>query len=278
LETTAFFAVLFAALLHASWNAIIRTSGNRFQGMLILTTAQGTMGLFMAPFFPLPSGEVWIWLIASGVLHTGYKMFLAAAYKHGDLSRVYPIARGVAPMIVVLAGMFFLSDDLNIKQYIGVALIGGGIILMAHGIFRNGEARVLIPFALGSALCTAGYSIVDGLGARVAGDASQFIAWILLFDMLFFTSSTLVTIGPRHYRASAKTWIIGSLAGALSLATYWIVVWAMTIAPIALVTALRETSVLFAVMIGVLLMKEKADLGKIIAALVVVTGVIVIRI
>jgi len=278
LETTAFFAVLFAALLHASWNAIIRTSGNRFQGMLILTTAQGTMGLFMAPFFPLPSGEVWIWLIASGVLHTGYKMFLAAAYKHGDLSRVYPIARGVAPMIVVLAGMFFLSDDLNIKQYIGVALIGGGIILMAHGIFRNGEARVLIPFALGSALCTAGYSIVDGLGARVAGDASQFIAWILLFDMLFFTSSTLVTTGPRHYRASAKTWIIGSLAGALSLATYWIVVWAMTIAPIALVTALRETSVLFAVMIGVLLMKEKADLGKIIAALVVVTGVIVIRI
>jgi len=278
LETTAFFAVLFAALLHASWNAIIRTSGNRFQGMLILTTAQGTMGLFMAPFFPLPSGEVWIWLIASGVLHTGYKMFLAAAYKHGDLSRVYPIARGVAPMIVVLAGMFFLSDDLNIKEYIGVALIGGGIILMAHGIFRNGEARVLIPFALGSALCTAGYSIVDGLGARVAGDASQFIAWILLFDMLFFTSSTLVTVGPRHYRASAKTWIIGSFAGALSLATYWIVVWAMTIAPIALVTALRETSVLFAVMIGVLLMKEKADLGKIIAALVVVTGVVVIRI
>lgn len=278
METTAFFAVLFAALLHASWNAIIRTSGNRFQGMLILTTAQGTMGLFMAPFFPLPSGEVWIWLIASGVLHTGYKMFLAAAYKHGDLSRVYPIARGVAPMIVVLAGMFFLSDDLNIKEYIGVALIGGGIILMAHGIFRNGEARVLIPFALGSALCTAGYSIVDGLGARVAGDASQFIAWILLFDMLFFTSSTLMTVGPRHYRASAKTWIIGSFAGALSLATYWIVVWAMTIAPIALVTALRETSVLFAVMIGVLLMKEKADLGKIIAALVVVTGVIVIRV
>ena len=278
METTAFFAVLFAALLHASWNAIIRTSGNRFQGMLILTTAQGTMGLFMAPFFPLPSGEVWIWLIASGVLHTGYKMFLAAAYKHGDLSRVYPIARGVAPMIVVLAGMFFLSDDLNIKEYIGVALIGGGIILMAHGIFRNGEARVLIPFALGSALCTAGYSIVDGLGARVAGDASQFIAWILLFDMLFFTSSTLVTVGPRHYRASAKTWIIGSFAGALSLATYWIVVWAMTIAPIALVTALRETSVLFAVMIGVLLMKEKADLGKIVAALVVVTGVIVIRV
>ena len=278
METTAFFAVLFAALLHASWNAIIRTSGNRFQGMLILTTAQGTMGLFMAPFFPLPSGEVWIWLIASGVLHTGYKMFLAAAYKHGDLSRVYPIARGVAPMIVVLAGMFFLSDDLNIKEYIGVALIGGGIILMAHGIFRNGEARVLIPFALGSALCTAGYSIVDGLGARVAGDASQFIAWILLFDMLFFTSSTLMTVGPRHYRASAKTWIIGSFAGALSLATYWIVVWAMTIAPIALVTALRETSVLFAVMIGVLLMKEKADLGKIIAALVVVTGIVVIRI
>ena len=277
METTAFLAVLFAAFLHASWNAIIRAGGNRFQGMLLLTTSQGLMGLAMVFFLPMPSGAVWLWLLASGALHAGYKMFLAAAYKHGDLSRVYPIARGVAPMLVVIAGVFFLSDRLATKEYGGIALIGVGIIMMARGVFSKGEARIMIPFALGSAACTAGYSMVDGLGARVAGNATQFIAWMFIFDALLFSAATLATSGPRHYRATLKTWAIGGFAGALSLITYWIVVWAMTIAPIALVTALRETSVLFAVIIGIVVLKEKASVGKVLAALVIVTGIVIIR-
>ncbi len=277
METTVFLAVLVAAFLHASWNAVIRAGGDRFQGVLLLTITQGVMGLAMAAFLPLPRGEVWLWLLASGVLHAGYKMFLAAAYRHGDLSRVYPIARGVAPMIVVLAGFFVLSDELLAKEYIGIALIGVGIILMAHGVFKKGEARALIPFALGSALCTAGYSIVDGLGARVAGSATLFIAWLFIMDAVIFSSATLLTRGARPFKASARLWGIGAFAGGLSLLTYWIAVWAMTVAPIALVTALRETSVLFAVLIGVLWMKEKADTGKIIAALIIVIGIITIR-
>lgn len=278
METTVFLAVLFAAILHASWNAVIRATSNRFQGMLLLTVSQGFMGLTMAAFVPLPSGEVWLWLLASGVLHSGYKMFLAAAYKHGDLSRVYPIARGVAPMIVVLAGFFLLSDTLANKEYAGIALIGLGVILMARGVFSSGEARILIPFALGSALCTAGYSMVDGLGARVAGDATQFTAWLFIFDALVFSMATLATSGTRHLKATPKNWAVGSFAGALSLATYWIAVWAMTVAPIALVTALRETSVMFAVLIGVFWMKERADIGKLVAAIVIVCGIILIRI
>ncbi|MBL1437957.1 MAG: EamA family transporter [Rhodobacteraceae bacterium] len=278
METPIFFAVLFSALLHASWNAVIRAGGDRFQGMLLLTVSQGFMGLCMALFVPLPNAEVWLWLLASGVLHAGYKMFLAAAYKHGDLSRVYPIARGVAPMIVVLAGYFLLSDTMENKEYAGIALIGVGVVLMAQGVFSSGEARVLIPFALGSALCTAGYSMVDGLGARVAGNATQFTAWIFIFDALVFSTITLASSGPRRFIASRKSWMLGSFAGALSLVTYWITVWAMTVAPIALVAALRETSVLFAVLIGVFLMKERAEFSKLIAAIVVVSGIILIRI
>jgi len=278
METSVFIAVLFAALLHASWNAVIRAGGNRFQGMLLLTVSQGVMGLVMAGFVPLPKGEVWLWLLGSGALHSGYKMFLAAAYKHGDLSRVYPIARGVAPMIVVLAGFFLLSDVLAGKEYAGIALIGVGVILMARGVFSSGEARVLIPLALGSALCTAGYSMVDGLGARVAGNATQFTAWLFIFDALVFCSATFATQGGRGFIASRRSWALGTFAGALSLATYWIAVWAMTVAPIALVTALRETSVLFAVLIGVLWMKERAELGKLVAALVILSGIVLVKI
>ena len=277
MESTVFIAVLFAALLHASWNAVIRAGGDRFQGMLLLTLSQGIMGLVMALFVPLPKGEVWLWLLASGVLHSGYKMFLAAAYKHGDLSRVYPIARGVAPMLVVLAGFFLLSDTLANKEYAGIALIGSGVILMARGVFSNDEAKILIPLALGSALFTAGYSIVDGMGARLAGNATQFTAWLFIFDALVFSSTTLALRGARSFKATRRNWALGSFAGALSLATYWIAVWAMTVAPIALVAALRETSVLFAVLIGVLWMGERAEAGKLLAATVILAGIILIK-
>ena len=278
METTVFLAVLFAAFLHASWNAVIRAGSNRFQGMLLLTVSQGVMGGFMAVFVPLPRGEVWLWLLASGALHAGYKMFLASAYKHGDLSRVYPIARGVAPMIVVLAGFFLLSDTLANKEYAGIALIGLGVVLLARGVFSSGEARALIPFALGSALCTAGYSLVDGLGARVTGDAMQYTAWLFIVDALVFCTVTFTKSGAYQFSASKRNWAIGSFAGALSLVTYWIAVWAMTVAPIALVTALRETSVLFAVLIGVFWMKERAGLGKLVAAIVIVCGIVLIRV
>lgn len=273
-----FLTVLFAAILHASWNAVIRNGEDRFQGMLLLTMTQGAMALAVTLFVPMPSGIVWVWVIGSGVLHTAYKLFLAAAYQHGDLSRVYPIARGSAPMFVVLAGFFLLPDSVEGQEYFGIGLIGAGVMMMAQGIFKSGEARSLIPLALGSAACTAGYSIVDGMGARVAGHATMFTAWLVVVDMILFATFTLTTRGGGVFKASRRAWIIGGLAGGLSLLTYWIVVWAMTTAPIALVAAVRETSILFAVIIGVIVLGEKASLGKISAALVILGGIIVIRI
>lgn len=278
MEFHVFLAVLFAAVLHASWNAVIRRGGDRFQGMLLLTMTQGLMGLAMAMFVPMPSGIIWVWVLGSGALHTAYKLFLAAAYQHGDLSRVYPIARGSAPMIVVVVGFFLLPDSVQTKEYLGIGLIGIGVMLMAQGVFKSGETRSLIPLALGSAACTAGYSIVDGMGARVAGHATMFTAWLFVFDAMFFAAFTGATRGVKVFKATRKDWMVGTIAGALSLATYWIAVWAMTVAPIALVAAVRETSVLFAVIIGLVVLKEKASLGKILAALVILGGIVVIRI
>ena len=277
MEFHVFLAVMFAAVMHASWNAVIRSGGNRYQGMLLLTVTQGAMGLLMALFMPMPSGVVWLWVLGSGVFHTGYKLFLAAAYQHGDLSRVYPIARGAAPMMVVIVGFILLPDSVQAKEYLGIGLIGAGVMMMAQGVFASGETRTLIPLALGSAACTAGYSMVDGMGARVAGNATMYTAWLFIFDALIFSSVTAVTRGRAVFMATRKAWLVGALAGALSLTTYWIVVWAMTVAPIALVAAVRETSVLFAVLIGIFWMREKASRGKFIAALVIVFGIVVIR-
>lgn len=277
MEFHVFIAVLFAAVLHAGWNAVIRGGGNRFQGMLLLTVTQALMALAVAIFLPLPSGIVWIWVIGSGAIHTAYKLFLTGAYQHGDLSRVYPIARGAAPMMVVLVGFFLLPDSVEIKEYLGIGLIGFGVMLMANGVFRDGETRALIPLALGSAVCTAGYSIVDGMGARVAGNASMFTIWLFIFDGMFFSAYATATRGVNIFKTSRRAWSVGAFAGVLSLATYWIAVWAMTVAPIALVAAVRETSVLFAVIIGVFVLKEKTNRAKIIAALVIVSGIIVVR-
>ena len=278
MSATVFLAVLFAAFLHAGWNALVKTGGDKFQAMFIMSTSQGAIGLLMTLALPLPSGQVWLWLLASGLVHSLYKFFLTSAYEHGDLSRVYPIARGLAPMLVALVGVFFLSDELAVLEYIGIAALGVGIIAMARGVFSNGESQHMLRFAFASALMTACYSLIDGLGAREAGDATVFVAWMFLIDGIIFGSWGLWRQGRVLLSARRRDWLRGCMAGAASLGAYWIAVWAMTQAPIALVTALRETSILFAVLIGVVVFRERFDRAKAVATVLIVGGVVLTRV
>lgn len=278
MSTTVFLAVLFAAFLHAGWNALVKTGGDKMRAMFILSTTQGLMGLAMALALPWPQGEVWLWLAASVLFHTFYKLLLVFAYERGDLSRVYPIARGAAPMLVLVVGMLFLADTVTALEYAGVVTIGLGIALMARGVFTSGESRRMLPFAAGSALATAGYSLVDGVGARVGGDATQYVAWLFFLDASVFAVISLVRAGPGVLSADRRAWGLGALAGGASLGAYWIAVWAMTVAPIALVAALRETSILFAVLLGALVFRERMDRAKLIAATAILAGVILTRI
>ncbi|MVO16808.1 EamA family transporter [Parasedimentitalea huanghaiensis] len=278
MSATIFLAVMFAAFLHAGWNALVKTGGDKFQAMFILSTSQGVIGLLMALVLPMPQGQVWLWLLASGLVHSLYKFFLTSAYEHGDLSRVYPIARGLAPMLVALAGVFFLSDQLSVLEYVGIAALGCGIIAMARGVFSNGESQHMLRFAFASALMTACYSLIDGLGARAAGDATVFVAWMFLIDGVIFGSWALWLRGQSVLSARRRVWLRGCMAGGASLGAYWIAVWAMTQAPIALVTALRETSILFAVLIGVVVFREKFDRAKAAATVLIVGGVVLTRI
>ena len=278
MTTTVFLAVMGAALLHASWNAIIKIGGNKLTGMLIMTLVQAGFGVAIAATRDLPQGEVWYWLMASGLFHSAYKIFLAYAYEQGDLSRVYPIARGAAPMVVMVIGALFLSDVVRGREYIGITILGSGILMMAQGVFASGESRRLVPFALASAMATAGYSLVDGLGARVGGDAVTYVAWLFIFDAVLFTPISMTLKGFGVIRADRRAWMLGSIAAAGSYGAYAIAVWAMTVAPIALVAALRETSILFAVLIGWIAFNERMNKGKAFAVALIVTGVVLTRI
>ena len=270
-------AVLGAAFLHALWNALIKLGTSKLTSMLILTLVQGGMGLLIALTRPFPDPQVWLWLLASGVFHAAYKLFLAFAYEQGDLSRVYPIARGAAPMLVLVISALLLPDVIAAWEYIGILVLGLGILLMARGVFSSGESRRLVPLALGSAMATAGYSLVDGLGARASGDAVAYVGWLFTLDAVFFTPVCIALRGKSVLRASGKVWAIGGLAATASYGAYAIAVWAMTVAPIALVAALRETSILFAVLIGWLVFGERMDKQKAVAAALIVAGVIVTR-
>ncbi len=272
-----FLAVMLAALLHASWNALIKLGTSKLAGMVILTLVQGGLGLAVALTRPWPAAEVWPWVAASALCHAGYNTFLAVAYEHGDLSRVYPIARGAAPLAVLLASGLFLSDAIAPMSVLGILVLGAGIFGMARGALGSGESRRLIPYALGASAGTAGYTLVDGLGARVSGDPVAFVGWLFAASALLFAPITLWWRGPGLLRVSARVWGQGALAALASYGAYGIAVWAMTLAPIALVSALRETSILFAVLIGWSLFGDRVDRGKLVSAALIVSGVALTR-
>lgn len=272
-----FLAVLGAAFLHALWNALIKVGSSKIGGMMILSITEIPIGLAVAMARPLPEAHVWPWVIAAGCTHFFYKSFLVFAYERGDLSRVYPIARGAAPMIVALVGFFTLSDAIAAHEYLGIAVLGGGIALMARGVFSQAEDRRLLPFALGSACATATYTMIDGLGARVSGDAVAYVAWVFVADGLIFTTVMLAWKGADILPRDGKSWGLGAFASAASYGSYAVAIWAMTLAPLAVVAALRETSILFAVLIGWLVFGERMTGEKALAAAVIVAGVMLTR-
>lgn len=278
-------AVLGSAFLHALWNALIKTGTSRLGAMIILSIGEVPIGLAVAGLRPLPAPEVWKWVLMAGCAHFFYKSFLTYAYEHGDLSRVYPIARGAAPLIVAVAGPALAlafptalpADALTAHEYVGIFVLGFGILLMAQGIFSNGENRRMLPYALGSACATASYTMLDGHGARVAGDAIAYVAWVFVADGTFFATGMLMWKGLGVLPRDRRAWVSGLFAAAASYGAYGVSVWAMTRAPIAVVAAVRETSILFAVLIGWLAFGERMTRGKAMAAVVIVGGVVLTR-
>lgn len=277
MELGVFLAVLVAALLHAGWNAVIKTGLDKQSAMLVLTLANAGIGAAVALVLPMPAAGAWPWLILSILIHTAYQSFLGLAYEQGDLSRVYPIARGAAPMLVLAFSLLALAEPLARGEVLGVVILGLGIALMAHGALRNGESRRLLPYALGAACATAGYTLSDGFGGRASGAPVAYVAWLMMGLAVVYAPLVLVWRGPGLLRVPIRGWALGALGAAASFGAYAIAVWAMTVAPIPLVGALRETSILFAVLIGWLVFGERMDSGKAMAAVLIVAGVALTR-
>lgn len=273
-----FLAVLAAALLHASWNLLVKLDLDRFLALLLIACVMGVMGLAMIMIFPWPKAESAPFYIASGLLHTGYNIFLARSYRTGDLSQVYPIARGTAPLLTFIGTWTLAGESVTAIGGVGILLLVAGIWLTA----RPGQRTIRLDgmtlfFALGTSAFIAAYTIVDGLGARASGSASAYAGTLFVLDALFMIVTALVTRGPKAFVQILPSWKSGVASAVLSASAYWIVIWAMSLAPIAAVAALRETSILFVMLLSAYFLKEKITGLRLIGALLIVLGAVALR-
>jgi len=271
-------AVLLAALMHASWNAIIKSSRSKFFDTMMVATVPGVIALVMIPFLPLPERASWPWLLASVAIHFLYYLAVAGALRHGDLSQVYPLMRGSAPLLVALASFAGLVDQLTAYTWLGVVLISAGIIAPALlRIGRIGKPSTGTLIALGNAVIIAAYTIVDGTGVRLSGNAISYGQWLFFINAIPLAIFALAWRGREIVGYVRERWAMGVAGGALSMAAYLIVLWAMTRAPVAGVAALRETSVIFAALIGSLMLREGAVGPRVAGAVLVACGIAALR-
>ena len=273
-------AVLASALLHASWNALVKTGADRLMMMGWIAAATGLVALPFLFVTPVPPLDVWKILCLSFALHAGYKLFLVQGYHYGDFGQVYPLSRGLAPAIVTIVGALWLGEILPTLAFVGVGLIALGIVSLAfrrtNGAGLPNDPRAL-AYAFGTSLFIAAYTLNDGLGGRIAESPHVYVIWLFAGDGLIFFLIVLWRRG-RAFLKPQRAMAYGFAGGVMSVAAYWLVIWAMTLAPLGPVAALRETSVVFAALISGLIMKEGLGWRAVAAACIVACGVILLKV
>jgi drug/metabolite transporter (DMT)-like permease len=279
LENFVFIAVLFAALCHAGWNALIKVGLDPLSTTTLISIGSGVVALALLPLVGMPASAAWPWLLASVVIHLVYFAALIESYRTGDLGQVYPIARGSAPLMTATATTFFVGEKLSLIGWAGiVALVTGVFLLSARGGRELAKIdRRAVGFALLTALTICTYSVVDGIGVRLAANPNGYAMWMFVGIALVIVPYALIRDGRDVMPAMRLFWRRGFVGGALQVLSYGTVLWAMTVAPIAIVATLRETSVLFGAGIAVIVLKEPLRAVRIAAALLIVAGLVLIR-
>jgi drug/metabolite transporter (DMT)-like permease len=266
--------VLVSGLLHATWNAIAKSYHDQWTSFALNNLGVLVPSLIALPFVGLPRMAVWWYLGCSTICHLGYQVFLMAAYRHGTLSRSYPIARGVAPALTSVLALIVAGERLSGFALVGVALIVGGIVSLALADRGATTARA-VGWALATGVAIALYTLVDGLGVRASHDPLRYtVALFVVQTVIFLVFVWRSGRWPRGLRVSR--WTLGLSGGVVSLVAYGIVLYAQTKSPLGVVSALRETGVIWAALIGILFFKEKGGWRVGLAALVVVGGVAVL--
>lgn len=269
--------VLLAALLHSSWNAIAKSIPDGLASATLIALVYLVSGIMGVAVFGLPDPASWPFIAVSACLQTAYLLLLTASYKHGDFSQVYPLARGLAVLVVAVVSVAFLGERLGPMQITGVAVVGGSLLALA--IAGRCGRRAGAAFAVLTGVCIAAYSVVDGLGVRESGSPFAYIAWLFLLQGLILPVVCWLTAPDRtaYISAIASHWKVGTVGGLCSMLAYGIVVWAQNLAPLALVSALRESSVLLAGIIGVLIFGEKFSKARMAWTTAALAGIVALQ-
>jgi drug/metabolite transporter (DMT)-like permease len=265
--------VLLGALLHASWNLLVKSGRDTRITTAGVYISAGLLAGLALPFLPVPHPASWPYLAASTVLEVIYGVLLAAAYRVGDLSHTYPLMRGTAPLLVAIGSGTLIGEQLSRGVWIGVALVSGGILSMFFDARLRGHSAAATRLALLNGFMIAAYTTIDGLGVRVSGNPIAFSLWLFLLVALpWLIWATARSRAPRweKLRRQLPTAILG---GACSLASYTLALWAMTRAPVAAVAAVRETSILFGTALGVVILHERITTVRVLAVVAIALGV-----
>ena len=272
--------VLFGALLHASWNVIVKSGTDKYLSAVMVSGSAGLIALVFLPFVPLPLSASWPYMFTSTVFQIIYMFLVAAAYSNGDMSLAYPLMRGTPPLLIALISGPLIGEVLGSMQWLSVGLISGGVLVMALGrsqALAAGRNSRTVIIALINALFIAGYTLVDAVGVRLSGNAVSYVLWAFLFNAI-----PVVSWGIWHYRGHLLTHIkkrghLTIIGGVGTLGSYGLALWAMTMAPVAMVAALRETSILFGVILSLVLLREKVSIQRLLGAVLIVGGTMMMR-
>ena len=277
-------AVLLAAVLHASWNALIKSGRDKQLDTALIHSLGVLFALPLLAFTGLPDRAAWPYIAVTTVVHLGYYIALAGAYRHGDLGLTYPVMRGTAPLLVAMGSLTFIGEGISRMAWLGVAAICAGVLTLglSRGALQGDEARrrTALRFALVNACIIALYTVVDGLGVRASGNATAYVATLFLLDGIPYMALVMWQRGAGRGAAlayMAGRWKVAILGTVASIASYGIALWAMTHAPVAAVAALRETSVLFAAVIGAVFLGERFGWQRAAGTGVVLVGVMLLR-
>ena len=279
MDALVFAAVLFAAACHAGWNTSIKRELDPLATTVAISLGAALVSLLGLPAVGLPARSAWPWVLASIAIHLVYFAALIESYRTGDMGQVYPIARGAAPLMTATVTTVFVGEQLGLVGWLGIVLLAAGVLLLS---LRGGRdlAKLnsrAVCFALCTAVTVCAYSVVDGVGARLAGSANAYSAALFVGIGPVMAAYALIRGGISALGDTKRLWLTGLAGGVLQLGSYGIAIWAMTLAPIAIVAALRETSVLFGALIAVIVLKEPLRPGRMAAAFLIVGGLALVR-
>jgi drug/metabolite transporter (DMT)-like permease len=272
------YIVLLAAVLHASWNGIVKSGGDKLLSAVMITSAAASIAALALPFLPAPAVASWPFIAGSVSLQTLYYALLAASYRTADMSFAYPIMRGTAPLLVAAFSAWLIGETVSQPQWLGIALICGGVLgLAVHAPAHSGRHPNATAFALGTACVIAGYTVIDGLGVRRSGAPVAYTLWIFLLTGLEMLLWTLIRRRRDFFVYLHGHWPWALAGGSGTMVSYMLALWAMTVAPVALVAALRETSILFATVISAVVLKERITRQRLACIGLIVGGALALR-